>query len=181
MFRTLVAVSFTLILSACQSQPDPLIISANTVVDTLNTQVNQLKVADKRTYSYLYRHKKKQDKAVFAAPQQPLTSIVEEALQPVTGSYSNTGLTWYVTIEKALIEAELHTLKYELEHNITLRVEATRDNRRYSNFYSGTYNSSGAMKPAQATIERQFKQLLNSVLTDIAKDPKLRLPEQEDF
>lgn len=181
MFRTLFAISFALILSACQSQPDPLIISANSVADQFNTKVNQLKVEDKRTYSYLYRHKKEQDKAVFASPQQPLTVLIKEALQPVTGPSRNNGLTWYVTIQKALIEAELSTFKYELEHNITIRVEATRDNRRYSNFYSGTYSSSGAMKPAQATIERQFKQLLNSVLTDIANDPKLRLPEQEDY
>ena len=60
MFRTLFAASFLLIISACQSQPDPLIISADTVVDKLNTKVNQLKVTDKRSYSYLYRHKKEQ-------------------------------------------------------------------------------------------------------------------------
>lgn len=181
MFRTLFAVCLALTLSACQSQPDPLIISADTVVDKLSTQVNQLEVKDKRSYSYLYRHKKEEDKAVFTPAQRPLTSIVEQALQPITGSYSNNGLTWYVSIEKALIDATIHTVKYELEHSITIRVGATRGNRRYSNFYSGTYSSTGALKPAQATIERQFKQLLNSVLTDIANDPKLRLPEQRSF
>ncbi|RUO73494.1 YajG family lipoprotein [Idiomarina ramblicola] len=181
MFRTIFAAGLVLFVSACQSQPDPLIISADTVVDKLNTQVNQLEVKDKRSYSYLYRHKKEEDKAEFTPAQRPLTTIVEEALQPITGSYSNNGLTWYVSIEKALIDATLHTMKYELEHSITIRVEATRDNRRYSNFYSGTYSSTGGLKPAQATIERQFKQLLNSVLTDIANDPKLRVPEQEDF
>lgn len=181
MFRTLFATGLVLFVSACQSQPDPLIISADTVVDKLNTQVNQLEVKDKRSYSYLYRHKKEEDKVEFTPAQRPLTTIVEEALQPITGSYSNNGLTWYVSIEKALIDATLHTMKYELEHSITIRVEATRDNRRYSNFYSGTYSSTGGLKPAQATIERQFKQLLNSVLTDIANDPKLRMPEQEDF
>ncbi|MCA1767206.1 MAG: YajG family lipoprotein [Idiomarina sp.] len=181
MFRTLFAAGFVLFVSACQSQPDPLIISADTVVSKLNTPVNKLEVRDKRSYSYLYRHKKEQDKAEFTPAQRPLTRIVEEALQPVTGSDSNNGLTWYVSIEKALIDATLHTMKYELEHSITIRVEATRDNRRYSNFYSGTYSSTGGLKPAQATIERQFKQLLNSVLTEIANDPKLRMPEQEDF
>lgn len=180
MFRTIFAAGFVLILSACQSQPDPLIISADPVVDKLNTKVNQLKVDDKRSYSYLYRHKKEEDKAEFAPAQRPLTAVVEEALQPVTGSYDN-GLTWYVTIEKALVDATLHTVKYELEHSVTIRVEATRGNRRYSNFYSGTYSSTGGLKPAQATIERQFKQLLNSVLTEIANDPKLRVREQEDF
>lgn len=181
MFRTLFATGLVLFVSACQSQPDPLIISADTIVDKLNTPVNQLEVRDKRSYSYLYRHKKEEDKAEFTPAQRPLTTIVEEALQPITGSYSNNGLTWYVSIEKALIDATLHTMKYELEHSITIRVEATRDNRRYSNFYSGTYSSTGGLKPAQATIERQFKQLLNSVLTDIANDPKLRMPKQEDF
>lgn len=181
MFRTIVTAGFALILSACQSQPDPLIISADPVGDKLNTQVNQLKVTDQRSYSYLYRHKKEQDQAEFTPAQRPLATIVKQALQPVVGGDSSNGLTWYVTIEKALINAELHTLKYELEHSITIRVEATRGNRRYSNFYSGTYSSSGAMQPAQATIERQFKQLLNSVLTDVANDPKLRLPEQRDY
>jgi len=181
MFRTLFAASFLLIISACQSQPDPLIISADTVVDKLNTKVSQLKVTDKRSYSYLYRHKKEEDKAAFAPTLRPLTLVVEEALQPVTGAYDENGLTWFVTIEKALIDATLHTVKYELEHSITIRVEATRGNRRYSNFYSGTYNSTGGLKPAQATLERQFKQLLNSVLTEIANDPKLRMREQEDF
>lgn len=181
MFRTILAAAFALFISACQSQPDPLIISADSVADNLNTKVNRLKVEDKRSYSYLYRHKKEEDKAEFAPAQRPLTAIVEEALQPVTGSSSHNGLTWYVTIEKALVDATLHTMKYELDHSVTIRVEATRANRRYSNFYSGTYSSTGGLKPAQATIERQFKQLLNSVLSDIANDPKLRLPEQEDF
>ncbi|WP_417437619.1 YajG family lipoprotein [Idiomarina sp.] len=181
MFRTILAAGFLLILSACQSQPDPLIISSDTVTDKLSAKVNQLKVDDRRSYSYLYRHKKDEDKAQFAPAQRPLTDIIEEALQPVTGASDNNGLTWHVTIEKALIDATLHTVKYELEHSVTIRVEATRGNRRYSNFYSGTYNSSGGLKPAQATIERQFNQLLNSVLTEIANDPKLRIREQEDF
>jgi len=181
MFRAILAVSFVLLLSACQSQPDPLIISADTVVDKLNTKVNQLKVKDQRSYSYLYRHEKEEDKAEFTPAQMPLTAVIEEALQPVTGSSNNNGLNWYVTIEKALIDATLHTVKYELKHSVTIRVEATLGNRRYSNFYSGTYNSTGGLKPAQATIERQFKQLLNSVLTEIANDPKLRVSEQEDF
>lgn len=181
MFRIIFAASLLLIVSACQSQPDPLIINSDTVADKLNTKINQIIVSDQRSYSYLYRHKKDDDKAQFAPAQRPLTDIVEEALQPVTGGSDNNGLTWHVTIEKALIDATLHTVKYELEHSVTVRVEATRGNRRYSNFYSGTYNSGGGLKPAQATIERQFNQLLNSVLTEIANDPKLRIREQEDF
>lgn len=181
MLRLLFTAAVALLLSACQSQPDPLIISADRVASSLNTPVNHLTVKDKRTYSYLYRHKKDNDKAVFSPAKTPLTTVVKDALTPIQGPQSTQGLTWYVSIEKALIDAQLHTMKYELNHEVTLRVEATRGNRRYSNFYSGTYHSTGGLKPAQATIERQFKQLLNSVLNDIAQDPKLRLSEQERF
>lgn len=182
MLRFILVLILTPLVAACSSQPDPLIVSTTPVNDTFSIKVNQLEVVDTRTYSYLYRHKKDDDKATFAPPQQPLTKIVHDSLTPLTDSApSGQGLKWYVSIEKALIDAKTSALKYELEHHVRIRVEAVRDNRRYSNFYTGKAQSSGALKPAQATIERQFRNLLNNVLNDIANDPKLRLSEREVY
>ena len=182
MLRLILVLILAPILAACSSQPDPLIISTTPVNDTFSIKVNQLDVIDTRTYSYLYRHKKDDDKATFAPTQQPLTDIVKESLKPLTANApAGQGLKWYVSIEKALIDAKVSAFKYELEHHVRIRVEAVRGNRRYSNFYTGKAQSSGALTPAQATIERQFRDLLNSVLNDIANDSKLRLSEREVY
>lgn len=182
MLRFILLVMLASFLMACSSQPDPLIISTTPINDRLSVKVNQLEVIDTRTYSYLYRHKKTNDKASFAPTQQPLSKIVQESLSSLTADApAGQGLKWYVSIEKALVDAKTSALKYELEHHLRLRVEAVRGNRRYSNFYTGRAQSSGALKPAQATIERQFRDLLNKVLNDIANDPKLRLSEREVY
>ncbi|MGM0525857.1 MAG: YajG family lipoprotein [Pseudomonadota bacterium] len=172
---------FTLLLSACQSAPDPLLIAPVSIADQLSTKVADIKVQDQRTHAYLYRVKRKQDQAQFAPPQQPLTDIITESLQSlVTDKGSNNGLKWYVSLEQGLVEATLSGLKYQLEHTIVIRVQAQRANRSYSNSYRGRLQSNGVGRPDEAVIEREFTQLLQSVLSDISKDPKLRINQQEN-
>ncbi|RUO78066.1 YajG family lipoprotein [Idiomarina seosinensis] len=177
----MLASCFTLLLGACQSAPDPLLIAPVTIDDSLSAKVANIKVQDQRTHAYLYRVKRNQDKAQFASPQQPLTDIIAESLQNlVSETESGMGLKWYVSLEQGLVEATLSGLKYQLEHTIVIRVQAQQANRSYSNSYRGRMQSTGVGQPDEAVIEREFTQLLRSVLSDISNDPKLRINRQEN-
>lgn len=177
----MLASCFTLFLSACQSAPDPLLIAPVTIDDRLSTKVTDIKVQDQRTHAYLYRVTRNQDQAQFAPPTQPLTDIIAESLQSLVNEKdSDAGLKWYVSLEQGLVEASLSGLKYQLEHTIVIRVQAQRANRRYTNTYRGRLQSNGVGRPDEAVIEREFTQLLQSVLADISEDPKLRINQQEN-
>lgn len=172
--------TLTFTLAGCQSAPGPLLISPNPVTDGLNPEVAQLTIQDQRTHAYIYRVQKSADKAYFAPPRQPLKDTISTALQPLIGNQTATSpLIWTISIEQALIEGQLGTVNYQLEHHLLLRVEAEYKNQRYTNSYRGRLQSKGLATPDEAVLEREFSRLLHAVLNDIAADPKLRLNNQE--
>lgn len=165
----------SILLSACASAPQPLIIHVSPVVNTLSQSVQQVTVNDQRSHSYLYRQLKNDDNAQFAAPSTPLKTSIKNALQPLLEPSNKGGLQWIVTIEEAVIEGTNSALKYQLTHTIELRVTAINNNRRYSNVYRGRAQSSAIGRADEAVIEREFSALLARVLDDISQDPKLRI------
>lgn len=168
----------TLILTGCQSAPNPLIIAPEAVNDALQVKVDQLTIQDHRTHAYLYRVQKSADKAYFAPPKQPLPDSIRTALRPLLDNQNPANpLIWTISIEQALIKGQLGAVNYQLEHQLLLRVEAQQQNRRYSNSYRGRMQSKGLAAPDEAVLEREFSRLLRAVLTDIANDPKLRLTD----
>lgn len=166
-------IAATILVSGCQSSPQPLIIGAVQVNDPLNQPVAQISVTDQRPHAYLYRITHAEDKAEFAPPQQPLTEVISNSLTNLTSSQAGE-LSWQISIDEALIDGQLGAFNYELQHTIVLRVEAQRGNRTYSNSYRGRLQSKGVGRPDEAVVEREFSQLLRSVLADISNDPKLR-------
>ena len=166
-------------ISSCSTIDSDLIVEPPTVTSQLSGSVSRLMVQDKRPHSYLYRHidKETQKANQFSAPSQPLTAIVKQAFQQ-SGIVSGQGdLNWYVSINKAVVEHTETALKYQLDYQLNIRVEAQRMNRSYARTFTGTGKSEGVSNPDEATIEREFKRLLQQVLNDIANDPQLRLTE----
>ena len=79
-------IAATIVVSGCQSPPQPLIIGAVQVIDPLNQPVAQISVTDQRPHAYLYRITHGEDKAEFAPPQQPLTEVISNSLTNLTSS-----------------------------------------------------------------------------------------------
>lgn len=164
-----------LVVSGCQSAPDPLIITVPPVSADMNYTVTRLSVSDARPHRYLYRRLSSDDKASFVAPREPLTTTIEQALQPLVARSNSESLQWQVSVTEAAVEAEISALKYKLTHQLQIRVQAVKDNRRYTNTYRGRAQSEALGRPDAAVIEREFSQLLSQVLEDISRDPELRL------
>ena len=166
-------------INSCSTIDSDLIVEPPTVTSQLSESISRLSVQDKRPHSYLYRHidSDSQKANQLSAPSQPLTEIVKQAFQQ-SGIVSGQGdLNWYISINKAVVEHTETTLKYQLDYQLNIRVEAQRMNRSYARTFTGTSKSEGVSNPDEATIEREFKRLLQQVLNDIANDPQLRLME----
>ncbi|TDP29933.1 putative lipoprotein [Idiomarina aquatica] len=176
---TLLIALTSVLLSACASAPQPLIINLNPVTNKLSQSVQQITVNDQRSHSYLYRQLKSEDKARFTAPSVPLKATIEGSLQTLVKPTTNGNLQWIITIEEAVVKGTSSALKYQLKHEIELRVTAINNNRRYSNVYRGRAESSAIGRADEAVIEREFSALLARVLTDISNDPKLRIRDNE--
>lgn len=168
----------SLLLGACASTPQPLIINLAPIANPSPLPVQQLSVSDQRPHSYLYRQLKDDDKAQFIAPSMPLATTIKTALRPSVNNNSN-GPTWSVTIQEAVVEGTQRALKYQLTHQVELRVTAVNNNRRYSNVYRGRATSTGIGRASPAVIEREFSALLEQVLRDISADPELRISREE--
>lgn len=183
MVRCLIKPLFTLVsllvLSGCQSTPQPLLLSPVKVTTPLAASVSSVKVDDERSHAYLYRIQGDDEKVQFGPLQNPLKDTLQQSLAPAVINSTADGSQWFVTIDEAIVKVTPGLVKYQLEHQLVLRVEAQHHNRHYSNTYRGVRTSEGAMRPDEAVIEREFSLLLETVLNDIASDPKLRLKQQE--
>lgn len=172
--KTITTVVLVTMLNACQTVPDPLVLEPVSVQTNNLPSIQQLTVTDQRSHAYLYRALKSEHQAEFAPLMNPLNHTIEQSLQPLVSNQPGQPLTWQVSIDEAIVTAELSTFNYALTHQVVLRVEAQQGSKTYSNTYQGQLTSEGVANPDAAVIERQFSQLLQSVLARITADPKLR-------
>lgn len=179
LFCSVIALTSLLFVSGCQTVPKPLIINLPVVQPKLNANVSAVVVTDARSHRYLYRQLNTAEKASFVTSSEPLTEIISHALQAVVDPTTVQPLRWVITIDDAVIEAEISALKYQLTHHIVLRVEAISENRRFTNTYTGHAESESIGRPDAAVVEREFSSLLTQVLRDIINDPQLRLKTRE--
>ena len=177
--KSLLLLLTSVLLSACASTSQPLIINLDPISNALPQSLQQLSVSDQRPHSYLYRQLKNNDKAQFIAPAMPLSETIQGALQPLIKPDNRNGLEWHIVIQQAVVEGSHSALKYQLNHQLELRVTAINNNKRYSNVYRGRAASNAIGRADPAVIEREFSALLEQMLRDIGADPKLRITDEE--
>ncbi|RUO78781.1 hypothetical protein CWI84_10610 [Idiomarina tyrosinivorans] len=169
-----------LILAGCQSAPQPLTIDPPLSELSSSGDVNGIAVVDARAHSYLLRVERSQDTAQFSSSREPLEQTIKQALEAVIPISSQSPVTWKVIIDEALITVSQGPVKYRAHHEITLTVTASNGHQFFTRDFHGSAQSEGAFQADEAVLEREFSELLGSLLSDLANDPKLRMQQGND-
>lgn len=161
-----------LVISACQSAPDPLIVQPTISANASDFPV-ALSVTDTRAQNYLLRIKLSDDQAQFASSAPMLETAIYDALAEKLRVVNSASTQVNVAIRQAIIRVEQGSVKHQAEHEISLLLTAQKAGATYTRDFNAKASSEGAFRADAAKLEAKFSELLGSLLDDMLQDPKL--------
>lgn len=168
--RTIVAALFSLpLLSACQSAPDP--VHLNPQLDTTASgHTITLQVRDQRAHNHVMRLKTGDQTAEFATADPSLASLISERVAERWTVVDNADAQLEVIIRDALFVIQQGSLRHDTEHNIRLQAKLTTPQVEIEKGFAGNRESNGPLRADIRKIEREFGDLLASVLNELVND-----------
>lgn len=161
-----------LLISACQSAPNPLIVQPAISANSSELPV-ALSVTDTRAQNYLLRIKLSDDQAQFASSAPMLETAIYDALAEKLNVVNSASKQVNVAIRQAIIRVEQGSVKHQAEHEISLLLTAQKDGATYTRDFNAKASSEGAFRADPAKLEEKFSELLGKLLDDMLRDPKL--------
>ncbi|MBA3988457.1 MAG: hypothetical protein C0463_04945 [Idiomarina sp.] len=159
-------------LGACQSTPTP--VSLNPQVSTQPSgDAVRLQVRDQRAHNYVMRLKTNDQTAEFATADPTLASLISERVGQRWSVRDDAPVELEIIIRDALFVVQQGSLRHDTQHNIRLYTKVTSADRETEKTFNGSRESNGPLRADQRRIEREFADLLGSVLNDVLNDETL--------
>ncbi|WP_448548350.1 YajG family lipoprotein [Thalassotalea fusca] len=180
--KHLVAVSLLVLVQACSSAPNQVVISPELPIVQSNGYAQQsvaTSVIDLRTAHHLIQIEKPEQAAKLISTQQHLPNILERALN---SSFERGGMTINaasaksieVVINKALFVVKQETLKYQANANIVLTAKVENGAQTLTKTFTVRGNNEGPLTADIAVLERDFNQLLTKIIGNIVNDQEVQ-------
>jgi len=178
---TILALTFSSLLSACSSIPSHLIVAPDIIsTPRLNygdKQV-QLEVIDMRTANHIVQILQEDEAAILMSAQIRLEDTIKQTL---TNQWKKQGLqvsslatnTIKIAIEKTLISVNQQTIKYQSQTEIILKVIVNNGHQTLTSTFKNRGDSKGPLHADIAVLERNFNQRLANLLTQILANEKI--------
>lgn len=174
----------SLVLTACSSTefppleltPAPLTLSAETTATQIKPIPARLLVVDQRPQQHILRLHASGEKVQFATLTEPLSSFVQQQLQPfIQAKYNQaqrkTDLTLELVIHEALCVAQESFRQHQMNCRFTLAVKAQVASDSWSKTYVASRSREGQFKLKQTFVEQDFIAISQGVLQEFLQDP----------
>lgn len=176
--------AFTL-LAGCAAKPTHVILApqVNQQTPVYSGQPATFSVVDNRVGSHLVQILKQGEAATLYQPQSQLTQVLQQSLTRgwsqqglAINNFSSTQLTLF--IDEALVSVQQQSFEYQSNKRIQLRlvVETASSDKTQKVEKSYTINGSGSGKLSAdlAVLERDFNNMLSTVINQILADNEIQ-------
>ncbi|MGX5913568.1 YajG family lipoprotein [Aliidiomarina sp. Khilg15.8] len=170
--RIITGALVALMLSACQSPPDPVTLNPQ-LETTASDQRIALQVRDQRAQNHVLRIERSDDPAEFATADPTLASLISQRLGQRWTLDDEASARMQVSIRDALIIIRQGTLRHDTEQQVRLHVLLTTPQGEVEKTFNGRRESNGPLRADRDRIQNEFAGLLAEVLSELANDDTL--------
>lgn len=170
--RIITGALVALMLSACQSPPDPVTLDPQ-LDTTASSQRIALEVRDQRAQNHVLRVERSDDPAEFATADPSLASLISQRLGQRWTLDDDASTRMQVNIRNGLIIVRQGTLRHDTEQQVRLHVLLTTPDGEVEKTFSGRRESNGPLRADRDRIQNEFAGLLAEVLSELANDDTL--------